>query len=144
MPIRPLPPQPSHPIAAPPQPAPASGRHLAVASLPAALALALGACSAAGGATIEPATPCALVLTTAADWPTVQALSAAIAQRAGLPVTHLLPITPRMFALELDAAGAIACERATARLAADPTFARSVEPDRRRTLPPRPSASSAL
>ena len=91
----------------------------------------------------EPIAPCALVLTTQADWAATPALAAEVARRAGLPVRGVQAITPRMFAVTLDAASAASCEQATARLAADKAFAVSVEADRRRTRPVRPSASSA-
>ena len=89
-------------------------------------------------------TACAVLLTTAADWPSTTALASEAAQRAGLAVTRTTAISARSFALRLAASTSAECTAAIERLRADRGFAVSAEPDQRRTLPPRPSASAAL
>ncbi len=91
----------------------------------------------------EPAGP-RVLLSTVAEWPALPALTAAAAQRAGVAVRAASAISPRLFALTLDCEGARACSQAVRRLASDTTFARAVEPDGRRSLPPRPAASARL
>jgi hypothetical protein len=104
--------------------------------------LLAGAC-AQPPAPVEPAVP-RVLLSTVAEWPALPALAAAAAQRAGVAVTAASAVSPRLFALTLDCADARACRDAMQRLAADTTFARAVEPDSRRSLPPRPAASARL
>ncbi|MDE2082825.1 MAG: hypothetical protein KGI90_15850 [Burkholderiales bacterium] len=105
----------------------------------------LGACSApTAGADAGPApTPCRMLLRTAADWPAAAPLAAEVARRTALPVPGVLPITARLFAITLQAPDAATCAAARARLTADPGFALGADPDRRRTRPAPPAASSA-
>ncbi len=107
----------------------------------------LGACGApAAGADADagPApTPCRMLLRTAADWPTVAPLAAEVARRTALPAPGVVPITARLFAITLRAPDAATCAAARARLTADPGFALGADPDRRRTRPAPPAASSA-
>ena len=103
----------------------------------------LGACSLPPAAPADPQ-GARVLLSTVADWTAGAELAAAAAQRAGVPVRDLAALGSKTFVLTLDCSGEAACRQAIARLGADPGFARAVEPDRRRTLPPRPSASSAL
>jgi hypothetical protein len=101
----------------------------------------LAACALGGAA--EPAAPAALLVVTAADWSSDAALAAEAARRAGVPVRRAAAVGPRLYAVTLECSSAVECRGAVARLAADPGFATDVQPDSRRTLPPRPTASSA-
>jgi hypothetical protein len=89
----------------------------------------------------EPGASCALLLTTAEDWPSASKLSTEVGRRSALPVRNVRGISPRLFGVTLETTDAAACRRAIDQLAADRSFAVSVEPDRRRTLP-RPSGST--
>jgi len=103
----------------------------------------LGACSLPPAAPADPQ-GARVLLSTVADWTAGAELAAAAAQRAGVPVRDLAALGSKTFVLTLDCSDEAACRQAIARLGADPGFAREVRPDQRRTLPPRPSASSAL
>jgi hypothetical protein len=113
---------------------------LLASALPAA---ALLGCAAAAPAADMPAPTGAIVLLTAADWASAPAVAEEAARRAGVAVARATALSPRMFALTLACDSEAECRRAIARLAADAHFAADVQPDRRRSLPPRPSASSS-
>ena len=115
---------------------------LAMSAVTAALAaLLLLACSLTRAAPNEPA--CAVVLVTAADWPSAAVLADEAARRSGVAVIGFNAVSARIFALTLDCHSEADCLRAIDRLGADTRFAVDVQPERRRVLPPRPSASSA-
>jgi len=115
---------------------------LAMSAVTAAVAsMLLLACSLPRAAPNEPA--CAVMLVTAADWPSAAALADEAARRAGVAVIGFNAVSVRNFALTLDCRSEADCLRAIERLGADTQFAVEVQPDRRRALPPRPSASSA-
>ncbi|MDE2146992.1 MAG: hypothetical protein KGJ24_09925 [Burkholderiales bacterium] len=109
----------------------------------------LGGCSAGSAAAVAAADPaptppaCRALLRTASDWPALPPLAAEVARRSALPVQSLAAITPRLFALTLQAADPAACSAALARLGADPGFALGVDPDRHRTRPAAPAASTS-
>jgi|WetSurMetagenome_2_1015567.scaffolds.fasta_scaffold01134_16 hypothetical protein len=105
--------------------------------------IGLGACSLPSAAPADPG-GARVLLSTVADWTAGAELAAAAAQHAGVPVRDLAALGGRTFVLTLDCADEASCRQAMARLGADPGFARDVQPDQRRTLPTRPSASSAL
>ncbi len=120
-------------------------------SLPSSLAFLarLGCLPLAAGACAQPqpgleVSGPQVLLSTVADWPALPALVAAAAQRAGVAVSSASAVSPRLFALTLACADADACRAAARRLGADGSFARAVEPDGRRSLPPRPAASASF
>ena len=92
----------------------------------------------------EPAAQARIVLVTVAEWPASAPLADEVVRRSGVAVARIDAISPRTFALTLACASAGECQRAARRLAEDTRFAREVQPDRLRALPPKPSPSSAL
>ena len=116
-------------------------RPLAVAA--AAVLPALAACSAATVPSESAGPGLPLIVGTAADWPSAQAVGERAARIAAVAVDNVSRITPRLWSLTLRCPDAAACERARRLLAAEPSFATSVEPSLRRSLPPRPPASQA-
>jgi hypothetical protein len=91
----------------------------------------------------EPPGQASIVLVTVAEWPASAALADEVVRRSGVAVARVNAISSRTFALTLACASAGECQRAVERLAADTRFAREVQPDRLRALPPKPSPSSA-
>ena len=102
------------------------------------------ACAQGAADAAEPIVQARIVLLTVADWPAGTGLADEVARRSGVAVARIDAISPRTFALTLACASAGECQRAVERLAADTRFAREVQPDRLRALPPKPSPSSAL
>ena len=109
----------------------------AVAGLP-----VLAACSAA---TVPAASAdgLALIVGTAADWGSAEEVGERAARIAAVPVAAVSRIAPRLWSLTLRCPDAAACEQARHRLAAESSFATSVEPSMRRSLPPAPLPSKS-
>jgi hypothetical protein len=84
-----------------------------------------------------------LQLVLAAEWPDPVRFAARAEQVAGVPVSAVAAVSPRVYALTLACADPPACEAARARLAAESSFAERVLDDPRHGLPPRPAASTA-
>ena len=118
-------------------------RWRALAATAAAALPALAACSAASLPSDSAGAGLAVIVGTAADWPSAQAVAGRAARIAAVPVTGVSRITPRLWSLTLRCTDDAACEQARQRLAAEPSFATSVEPSLRRSLPPQPPASQA-
>ena len=106
--------------------------------------MSLIACTQGAAAAAEPVAQASILLVTVADWPASAALADEVARRSGVAVARINAISSRTFALTLACASAGDCQRAVERLAVDTRFAREVQPDRLRALPPKPSPSSAL
>jgi hypothetical protein len=71
------------------------------------------------------------------------ALQARLQASAGVPVLRLQSVAPRRWAFTLQCDGPAACEAATRRLRDEAGLLKSLEPDPRVTLPPRPGRGTA-
>jgi len=103
-------------------------------------ALVLGAALAACAQPMN-ASP-RLVLTVAPGAPQGEALRAAVAARAGVPVAVWAPVDARTVGLRLDCAGE-ACTAVIARLRADTALVAELRADERQRVPPSPPSGSA-
>ncbi|WP_162910278.1 hypothetical protein [Azohydromonas sediminis] len=83
-----------------------------------------------------------LVLTVAVGAPQGDALRAAIAARAGVPVTVWAPVDARTVGLRLDCRGD-ACAAAIERLRADRALVADLRPDERQRVPQPPPPGTA-
>ena len=77
------------------------------------------------------------------DWPSLPALATRLATIAGVPVRDIAGIAPQRVSVTLECVDATECDRAVARLVAEPAVIAEVIPDARRRLPTRPPRSES-
>jgi hypothetical protein len=103
---------------------------------------ALALCAAVAACAQPMAASPRLVLTAAPGAPQGEALRAAVAARAGVPLAVWAPVDRRTVGLRLDCT-ADACAAAIERLRADTALVVDLRVDERQRVPPSPSSGTA-